>query len=195
MAALTSRRVFLTAAPLVTVTALAPTASALAASQIKIEGTVTDKDGKEQVGVVVRVDRPGVNAEKTKTKGEYRIDLAGGDPIGTLSYTHSDFDYATVKYLSGTRSHQISKVLYRPSEARPTLALIETLAAYEHLAAALLLSDSASRQTLLEGFGKSDPSAFLSKLPITSDGAIGKWLAARKQAVEMFLGQAMTTRK
>lgn len=161
---------------------------ATAQQPVRVEGVVTASNGEPLGGVVVQVSRAGVAPVETERHtGRYRIELPSGGPIGKLSYSHSDYDYGVVELLSGTQSHSISKVLYKPGEARPLVAVVDTLGAYEQLAVSLWLAPSDQRQALAAEYRKQEWQARLSKLPIPPGGPQADWLASRKKQLYALL--------
>ena len=176
---LTSRRAVLLSA-VAAGSAVASFSAALAEGRVQIEGVVTSSSGGPLKGVVVQVDTQGATSDETKDSGAYKVEVPGNAPIAKLSYSRSDLDYAVIEFLSGARSHNISKVMYKIGEVRPALAVIDTLGAYEHLAVAVLLASGDTRRAMIVQYQKDQWIARLSKLPIPA-GDLGLWVESRKQ--------------
>ena len=178
---------------LASVSAIPLAASGLAAAQsrFKIEGTVTTSSGRPVPGVVVKIDRPGTPSVSTNASGIYGLGIDGGPPIGQLSYSHTNFDYAVIENLSGDRSQNISKVLYARGEKRPAVAVVDTLGAYEQLLVALLVLPPGQRQSVADDYRKANWIAFLSELPMPDAGEATAWLGSRQKELVNRLQRAL----
>lgn len=161
---------------------LAVPVDASAQGVVEIRGIVTSSKGEPIPGAVVRVDRPGggSGSGQTDAAGKYSFGVPSGTPISTLSYSHSQYDTASLMGLSGTTPQAISKVMYIPGESRPAQAVAETLAAYEQLIIALITAPQERRAQLAADYRKENWLGRLDKLPLPG-GELDEWLGVRKK--------------
>ncbi|KQU67926.1 MULTISPECIES: carboxypeptidase-like regulatory domain-containing protein [unclassified Rhizobacter] len=172
------------------VVSLAAPSVAKGGPMIKIEGVVTNSAGKPQAGVTVAVDRSGAPSTVTDGFGAYRLEIAGGPPIGQLSYSHSNFDYAVVESISGEINQSISKVLYGRGEKRVASAMVDTLGAYEQLLVALIQSEQAERRQRIAVYRREKWLEAVNALPADGAGA-SAWLDSRKKSLSIELARQM----
>jgi hypothetical protein len=105
-------------------------------SGYEIKGEVLDPDNKPIAGVLIRLYR-GPEARfdneeyRTLGDGKYLIRFKGGEVINTVRYEHSDWYVSTISNISGQRSHEINKTLYRIGSRPPDSTAREILSSLE----------------------------------------------------------------
>jgi hypothetical protein len=160
-------------------------------SKVSVEGAVTSGagDGVPIIGVIIRADRDGrtVGQAKSDSSGFYRLEVDEGSAFD-LVYDHSSWHPDTFKRLSGTKSHTVNKVLYRPGSEQvySSAVVFGILSGYEHIHF-LALAGGASVGGLREAYA-----GRLSALQVARfDGEVGRLIEGKRQRVLGLFGMGL----
>ncbi len=138
---------------------------------IAIEGVVLDSGNKPLEGVQIEVWRGGrPYSATTNADGYYKREVPAGLRIDQIRYSRSYLDVGVLVGLAGTGRQWIAIILYKRGQPRSTLAIANTLNAYEHVAfTAIDATKSDLHKTMVTEIRERKYAAHLADVPIPKD--------------------------